>query len=332
VNNVVAASATAFSDQWSTSYLKGPQPTGLNSFEKSERGKWRPQSTHTFNKTINYQAKDKNYEAGRYSLSYFNWQYPEVNKRTGWLEITHVDKYSPDGDIVQERNALNVPGAAKFGYSGSVPYLLAQNAEYESVYYEGFEKVYGSSGTLLEEGVSITGGSRAQGGAHAGLFSLSLTSQFTSVVLSVNNQVRQKGLQVRFWTKGDASTLSVTSTAGTPGTIRQIARAGEWTLQESVIGNISSGATQLSVSVGKTGGGALWLDDLRIQPMDGEMTCYVYDHRTLQLLTMFDDQHFGTFYQYNAEGQLIRKMVETERGMKTIQETQYNTPKVDKTP
>ncbi|MBL4669491.1 MAG: hypothetical protein JKY30_09555 [Flavobacteriales bacterium] len=45
-------------------------------------------------------------------------------------------------------------------------------------------------------------------------------------------------------------------------------------------------------------------------------------------MATFDDQHFGLFYQYNAEGKLVRKLIETERGMKTVQETQYNTPKI----
>ena len=51
------------------------------------------------------------------------------------------------------------------------------------------------------------------------------------------------------------------------------------------------------------------------------------DPTTRKLLASFDDQHFGLFYQYNAEGKLVRKQVETERGLQTIQETQYNTPK-----
>ncbi len=70
----------------------------------------------------------------------------------------------------------------------------------------------------------------------------------------------------------------------------------------------------------------VWLDDIRIQPLDAQMTAYVYDTATLRLLTSFDDQHFGLYYQYNGEGKLVRKLFETERGMKTIQETQYHIP------
>lgn len=41
------------------------------------------------------------------------------------------------------------------------------------------------------------------------------------------------------------------------------------------------------------------LDDIRIQPLESQATCYVYDVNTHKLLTSFDDQHFGLFYQYN---------------------------------
>ena len=74
----------------------------------------------------------------------------------------------------------------------------------------------------------------------------------------------------------------------------------------------------------------IWIDDVRMQALDAQMICYVYDVNTLRLLTSFDDQHFGLFYQYNAEGKLVRKLIETERGMKTVQETQYNTPLISR--
>lgn len=58
------------------------------------------------------------------------------------------------------------------------------------------------------------------------------------------------------------------------------------------------------------------------------MVCYVYDAATLRPITEFDDQHFGKYFQYNSEGKLVRKLRETERGMKTVAETQYHTPRL----
>lgn len=69
------------------------------------------------------------------------------------------------------------------------------------------------------------------------------------------------------------------------------------------------------------------IDDIRIQPRESEMTAYVYDPVTFRVFAILDNQHFATYYQYNGEGKLIRKKLETERGIKTVEEAQYNTPK-----
>ena len=73
--------------------------------------------------------------------------------------------------------------------------------------------------------------------------------------------------------------------------------------------------------------GDIYIDDIKFNPKESQSSCFVYDAKSLRLLTLFDDQHFGLYYQYNNEGQLIRKLIETERGLKVITETQYNTPK-----
>ena len=80
----------------------------------------------------------------------------------------------------------------------------------------------------------------------------------------------------------------------------------------------------------ETATSAIYLDDIRLQPSGSQMNSYVYDTRTLHLLTSFDDQHFGMYYQYNTEGKLIRKLIETERGIKTLEEAQYHIPAVSR--
>ena len=66
----------------------------------------------------------------------------------------------------------------------------------------------------------------------------------------------------------------------------------------------------------------IYLDDVRVQPMQATMTCAVFDPHDFRLLTEFDGNHFGTFHQYNHKGELIRKQVETEAGLKTVSEVQ----------
>lgn len=70
--------------------------------------------------------------------------------------------------------------------------------------------------------------------------------------------------------------------------------------------------------------GTALFDDVRIFPADGSMKCYVYDKTNLRFLAELDERHFATFYEYDAEGKLVRVKKETERGIMTIQETHQN--------
>lgn len=72
------------------------------------------------------------------------------------------------------------------------------------------------------------------------------------------------------------------------------------------------------------GTGTALFDDVRIFPADGSMKSYVYDKTNLRFLAELDERHFATFYEYDAEGKLVRVKKETERGIMTIQETRQN--------
>ena len=67
-----------------------------------------------------------------------------------------------------------------------------------------------------------------------------------------------------------------------------------------------------------------YLDDLRIHPIDAIMQSYVYDYTTFRIMATLDANNFATFMEYDSEGKLIRKKVETERGIFTIDEQRGN--------
>jgi len=67
-----------------------------------------------------------------------------------------------------------------------------------------------------------------------------------------------------------------------------------------------------------------WFDDFRIFPYNGSMKSYSYDFRTLRLMAEMDENNYATFYEYDLEGNLVRIKKETERGIKTLQESRQN--------
>ncbi|KIA92023.1 hypothetical protein OA93_23655, partial [Flavobacterium sp. KMS] len=65
----------------------------------------------------------------------------------------------------------------------------------------------------------------------------------------------------------------------------------------------------------------VYFDDIRIHPLQGSVKSFVYDPETFKLMAELDENNYSTFYEYDNEGGLVRVKKETEKGVKTIQET-----------
>jgi YD repeat-containing protein len=64
-----------------------------------------------------------------------------------------------------------------------------------------------------------------------------------------------------------------------------------------------------------------YYDDFRITPLEANSKAFVYDPFTWKLMSTLDENNFATFYEYDAEGNLIRTKKETEKGIVTLSET-----------
>lgn len=65
----------------------------------------------------------------------------------------------------------------------------------------------------------------------------------------------------------------------------------------------------------------MFVDDVRIYPADANMQSYVYDPINYRLKATLDNNNYATFYVYDEDGSLILLKRETEKGVKTIQES-----------
>jgi len=83
---------------------------------------------------------------------------------------------------------------------------------------------------------------------------------------------------------------------------------------------LSSSATSFNLQL-QSGGGDVYIDDIRLHPFDGQMKSFAYDPSSQRLMAELDENNFAAFYEYDDEGTLIRVKKETERGIMTIKET-----------
>jgi hypothetical protein len=82
-----------------------------------------------------------------------------------------------------------------------------------------------------------------------------------------------------------------------------------------------NGATSMTMSLVNNSSSMIYFDDIRIHPYNAKMKSYVYDPVNLRLVAELDANNYGSFYEYDEEGGLIRTKVETREGIKTIKET-----------
>lgn len=66
----------------------------------------------------------------------------------------------------------------------------------------------------------------------------------------------------------------------------------------------------------------LWVDDLRLFPIDANMQSYVYDYSSHRLVATLDAENFSTYYYYDNEGNLRLVKKETVSGIVTLSETE----------
>jgi hypothetical protein len=350
ITRIVASSANCYADQWdydASLYAALPSASNpYNAIETGTRNKWRVSNNYAYRELT---SRGKNYESGLYGMELFNYQLERANNSNLWLNATSVVAYSPNGNAIEEENLLGIKSAAKFGYDHTIPYAIAQNSDYSSMFFESFENRYTRvGGNYFEDGMKEDNntGTWTTSSAHSGDYSFKLKRDYEGIPLmnvKAASDATQQGLLAKVWLKTDLVNIdmieanevlklqqrdpsSMSVTASVPFT--KVAQSGEWILFEAKLPSTSVVAGDdlyLLYEYTQYGTEEVWIDDIRVQPLSSTMTTYVYDDATQRLITSFDDQHFGLLYQYNNEGKLVRKLMETERGIKTIQETQYNT-------
>ena len=353
-DKAVKASAQIFSDDWiftDSKYEKDNVyfPAASNDYDKGKLGNWRVKSSYVYNTELDDQVpfdpadlEHKTYNSGSFTLEKFDWQNPDNNNSNRWIGSSVIDFYSPNGIPLEERNALGMNSAVKYGYHDALPVITAQNAAHNSIYFESFEVMYKNGTTFENLYYSSEEMKQTDEISHAGMYSLEFLASDDRMRLAkmdYPSNMYPDGMIVTFWANTTGSketllssiTMDISTSFGTVTRTRDIeilATNGEWMLCQAYFEDFGSlgRSSYVNLIMQYTSDERLFIDDVKIQPKNAETACYVYDPVTLKPMVIFDSQHFGTFYQYDYEQRLVRKLIETEKGVRTVIETYYNRP------
>ncbi len=334
IQNVKEISLSTFENDWSSSWndskIQNLYPNASSNTSALNKA-WRPKSSYVYKNATDLNAlniNDKVFERGYFDISTaFDWNdTDDSNIDQDWIRLSTASKYSPNSNVVEEKNALNINSSVIYNKNNNyvLPSIIAQNAEFNELFFDDFESDVNTSGIY-----------------HTGQYSKQLNAGAqTDIVTDVwpTDHLKSAGGILKLWAKCDDMTelenSFFTSISGSDLIkLNKVAQTGEWALFQAVVTPIIlakfSNSQNLSIGITSTLNDNIYIDDVRFQPLDAQATCYVYDN-SLRLVSQFDDQHFTIRYQYNDKGFLTGKILETERGLKTIQEVQYNIPKVYK--
>jgi len=289
------------------------------------------------------------------SLGYvndYNYFTPDTSFDNNWVVARSVTKWSPWGHELENKDAIGNFTAAQYGYNQQLPVAVAQNARQHQMFAESFEdfrvlEIASSlarlsyspfagffslaqlSGTNYAQ-YSLSGGSvtLSTSAAHSGSYSLSTASsatlQFPMAANPVGNgQPQYKNFTMEhnqryllsYWFRPHSISSLVHAYSAPLGQLRSNIIDG-WQQADMIITAPSSGSTySLTFPSG------LYIDDIRMLPLNANMKAFVYHPINQRLIATLDENNFASFYEYDQEGNLIRTKKETEKGIITVMES-----------
>lgn len=328
ISNVVSAQAVKYSDNWTG--LKQDVGNLSNIYATGAKGRWFKHSEYVYKSDINNHMvasaiKQRVHSSGliKNPITIFN---PSNQTNANWFKKYEITKYLPDGKVVESKDVFGIKSAIKYGwFMGSnklwnkeLPVAFGVNAGYDDLYTDAFESKTTSS---IYDATQV----------HTGLSAVNIISTGTNILTNVplGENLSANGGVCRFWYKASGvatPSLTVTGIDGAIYTVpTQIPSAlitiNGWTLYESEITSFGSTST-----ITATISGSGKLDDFVLKPVNATVTAFAHDVFNQRMMAKLDDNDFAMIFQYNPEGRMVRMMMETPMGVRTISENHYNVP------
>ena len=250
-----------------------------------------------------------------------------------------IDEYDNTGNLITYTRTDDRPTSILWGYDKQLPIAKAINATANDVFFTSYE-----SGNYIP----ITHNRVSNGDAHTGQYALHYDTNETygfDIKITPDNQ-NQKFI-LSLWLKSTANgkillrSTNGVSNAPYPANVstNQVifdynGTNGEWKHFELELdldnsraqGNIPlSQLLDIKAMVWNTGGGVLYIDDVRIRPAKSMMTTITYDHHTRLMNSMADENNTPAFFEYD-NFQRLEKAIDFEGNVVSQYNYNYQDP------
>lgn len=160
-SNILNVSAIVYDDLWTVpDHCRGEVSlrSGDNSnlFRRGVMGKYRPWKTFVINanrensnsSTINYGTRKDGYLSSNVNTSFdlSDLNNLEINN-PDWVKASEVISYDPNGNVIEQKDALGLFSSMYFGYGRKLPVAIASNAKRSEIGFDSFEE-YGDTNSI----------------------------------------------------------------------------------------------------------------------------------------------------------------------------------------
>ena len=139
-DEVLNVSAVTYKDDWELfcCVLNNPK-TSPNAYFNGSKGIWRAHESFAYHADRDYTPQQNSQKDGLLTGPVeFNWQDPSLNSYQ-WVKTGELISISPDGNAIEQKDALGKSSSSLYGYGGNMVKAVAGNAGYDEMGYDGFE-------------------------------------------------------------------------------------------------------------------------------------------------------------------------------------------------
>lgn len=159
---IVNASAVLYNDFWkpqnefgitayptsaetSSEEINYPYLIGFNPYLKNVKGEWRAEKSYAYltGRNASKGAVNNPRHEGFFTKYNSFYQLKDgkwIANNTGWQFASSITQFSPFGNEIENKDALNRYSSAQFGYNHNLPMAVASNSKYSEMGFEGFEE------------------------------------------------------------------------------------------------------------------------------------------------------------------------------------------------
>lgn len=316
---------------WNNEWVYTDFSGNNNSPTISSRKIWRKHRNYVWDGTVNSNGVYNGYNI--LTDDGFNWSPLVEVQPEPWKLVAETKGYNHYSIPTEVRDVNENFASTKMTDKDS-KVLLTSNATYGEAFYSGFEYI-SLINNFFDQQIQANYNYQTADKAHTGSYSLKLNSG-DKVTIKDPKIISEGKYKVSVWVHKDNYTqalINFDNTSYTPFNGEKIF-AGNWVqlnhyYYSSADPDISELLTTTSSINIKASSGTIYLDDLRMHPIESSLTSYVYNEFD-ELSFVLGANNMASKYQYDEAGRLISVYQETANtativgGFKRAQEYKYN--------